>query len=168
MGAIIGVAVFLLILRRQLMARPLAGLTLPLILMILGAAECAAFVLGGGDQLAETIKGQRDFQPVIDPAALLAPLVGSLVLSVVFATARVPTFRLWRERGQVWRQGSALTVVLWIASLAVHFGYDARVSRNAFATARIGDFGSATTLLYLGLSLLTQRVLLSARALGLR
>ncbi len=168
MGAILGIAVFVFIIGRQLTARPLGNLTLPLILMVLGAAECGAFLVGGGDQLAETLKGQREFQPVINTGTLVVALLGSSFLSVVFAVARVPTFKLWRDNGQIWRKGSALTAILWITSLAVHFGYDALVSKGASAGAKIGDFGSATTLLYLALSLLTQRILLRVRSLFLR
>jgi hypothetical protein len=37
---------------------------------------------------------------------------------------RVRTTRVWVRGGQAWRQGNLLTAVLWLATLAVHLGYD--------------------------------------------
>ena len=31
---------------------------------------------------------------------------------------------MWVRGGQAWRQGNLLTAVLWLATLAVHLGYD--------------------------------------------
>ena len=59
--------------------------------------------------------------------------------------------------GQAWRQGNLLTAVLWLATLAVHLGYDRLVYPH-------GNLGAVTILLYLAVSSGIQRMILQARA----
>lgn len=79
---------------------------------------------------------------------------GSLALAAVFGALRAATVRIWLKDGQPWSRGSWLTASLWIAALAAHLGYDSLVAHGH------GDagLGSATVLLYLAVSLGSQRI----------
>jgi len=90
----------------------------------------------------------------------VAALTGSLVLAAMTGALRAPSVRLWVQDGQIWRRGTWLTAVLWIASLAAHFGYDALATRGDSGAGVAG----ATILLYFAVSQAVQRVILSARA----
>jgi len=68
--------------------------------------------------------------------------------------------RVWVDGGQAWRQGSWLTAVLWIVSLGAHLGYDYLVEGKG---AKAG-LGSASLLLYFGVTFTIQRLILMARA----
>jgi hypothetical protein len=130
-----------------------------LVLGVLGLGETAAFLFGQ-QQFTGFAKGHSQHLAlhVPDAGAVIAAAVGSLVLAAVMGAARAPSERLWRQDGQVWRQGTALTVVLWLLSLGLHLGYDAVVARGA------GGFGDATIMLYFAVSVAAQRVTLSVRA----
>jgi hypothetical protein len=95
---------------------------------------------------------------------IIAAVAGSLVLAAVTGAVRTPTVKIWWQDGQFWRRGSWLTAVLWIASLALHFGYDALVTHGKADSG----VGSATVLLYFGVSLMVQRLILLARAARMR
>jgi hypothetical protein len=68
--------------------------------------------------------------------------------------------RVWRRDGQAWSQGSWPTAVLWAAAFAVHLGYDSLLDMSK---AERG-LGSASSLLYLAVSLAVQRAVVRARA----
>jgi hypothetical protein len=68
--------------------------------------------------------------------------------------------RVWVDGGQAWRQGSWLTALLWIISLGVHLGYDYLVDGKGSQAG----LGSASLLLYLGVTFTIQRLILQARA----
>jgi len=87
-------------------------------------------------------------------------LAGSLVIAAVFGAMRAATVRVWVDGGQAWRQGNWLTALLWIASLGVHLGYDYLVDGKGSQAG----LGSASLLLYLGVTLTIQRLILQARA----
>jgi len=61
------------------------------------------------------------------------------------------------DGGQAWRQGNWLTALLWIVSLAAHLGYDYIVDRKAGQSG----LGSASLLLYFGVTFTIQRVILA-------
>ena len=67
---------------------------------------------------------------------------------------------MWLRDGQAWSQGSWLTALLWAAAYAVHLGYDSLLDMS---TAERG-LGSATSLLYLAVSLAVQRAIVRRRA----
>jgi hypothetical protein len=165
-GLVIGVAALALILRRQVRPRPLAGgYVLVIVLGVIGLAEAGSFLFGT-QQFVSFLKGHQQHLTlaVPDGAAMLAAAAGSLALAAVTGALRAPSVRLWRQDGQVWREGTGLTVVLWLASLALHLGYDALVARGK-ADA---EFGAATMLLYFAVSLTVQNIVLRARAYRLR
>lgn len=141
LNIVIGIAVLALIVTRQLRARPLrAGLRLPLLLAVVGAAELSSY-----------LKTQHS------QSAIIAELAGSLVLAAGFGAARAMTVRLSYRQGQWWVQGSLLTALLWVLSLAAHVGYDALLGHG-------GQVGSAAILLYVAVTYTAQRLVTQARA----
>jgi hypothetical protein len=161
MSIVIGVIALAWLLTRQIRARPLSeSYTVPVILAVVGLAEFAAFLMGGGQQFASFLKGHRSFTTIPDGKTILIAVAGSLVLAVVTGAIRAPTVRLWRQDGQYWRQGTWVTLTLWIVSLAAHLGYDALIAHGT-GQAAIGD---STLLLFFAVSLTAQRVLLTSRA----
>jgi len=141
---LIGLAVLVLILYRQLQARPVRdNMRLPLILGIIGVIQLAQF-------LQHRSHGGEVF----------AALAGSLVVAAIFGAIRAASVRVWVEGGQGWRQGNWLTALLWIVSLAVHLGYDYLVDGRG---AQAG-LGSASLLLYFAVTFTIQRLILQARA----
>jgi len=141
---LIGLAVLALILYRQLQVRPVRDtMRLPLIIAIIGVVQLAQFLQHGHH----------------GPSVFVA-LAGSLVIAAVFGAIRAATVRVWVDGGQAWRQGSWLTAVLWIVSLGAHLGYDYLVEGKG---AEAG-LGSASLLLYFGVTFTIQRLILMARA----
>ncbi|MFB9924529.1 hypothetical protein ACFORO_23595 [Amycolatopsis halotolerans] len=92
-------------------------------------------------------------------AAILL-LVGSFVVAGGFGVARGYTMRIWRADGTLWRQGNWRTAVLWLISFGVHLGLDFAIDA---ANAAKG-LGGASILLYLAVSLVTQRLTVRSRA----
>lgn len=141
---VIGLAVLAFILYRQLQRRPVRDTTrLPLILGIIGVVELVQFL-----------------QHRPHGTAVIAALAGSLVIAALFGAVRAATVRVWVEGGQAWRQGNWLTAVLWVVSLAVHLGYDYLVDRKSGEAG----LGSASLLLYFGVTFTIQWLILRARA----
>jgi hypothetical protein len=143
---VIGLAVLVLLLSRQLMVRRLTeSYRLSVILLVIGVVEFAGF-----------LKGHPG-----DPGGLLAAVAG-LILAGLFGVARAVTVRVWRQNGQLMRQGTWLTAVLWILAVAAHYGYDALVAGHL--TGKNGSsVGNATILLYLVISLTVQQFVLRTR-----
>ena len=153
-------AVLVFVLAGQVRAKPLAGFKLPVILVVIGALEAGSFLVGGGQRMAEILKGQRSFAVTVpDGKTAIVALTGSLVIAAVGAAIRVPTFRLWWQDGQYWRKGTAVTVAVWLVSLGAHLLYEGVTARDS----TLSGLGAATTVLYFGVSLGVQRVLLTAR-----
>ena len=116
---------------------------LPLIIAIIGVVQLAQFLQHGHH----------------GPGVFVA-LAGSLVIAAVFGAIRAATVRVWVDGGQALRQGSWLTAVLWIVSLGAHLGYDYLVEGKGSPTG----LGSASLLLYFGVTFTIQRLILMARA----
>ena len=68
--------------------------------------------------------------------------------------------RVWIDSGQALRQGTWITALLWIASLAAHLGYDYLVEGKG---AQAG-LGTASLTLYFAVTCTIQRLILQARA----
>jgi hypothetical protein len=162
---IVGLASLGLILVRQLQARPLkSGFVLVLVLGVLGLAETGAFLFGK-QQFIAFVKGHNHHLALAVPDlrnVIIAGL-GSLILAVLMGTVRASSERLGRRDGQVWRQGTTVTVVLWLVSLALHLGYDALIGSGS-GSGTGGGFGAATLLLYFTASVAAQRAALGIRA----
>jgi hypothetical protein len=141
---LIGVAVLVFVLVRQLQPRPVRdNMRLPLIIAIIGVVEVVRF-LGHGHHGAVTF----------------VALAGSLVIAAVFGAIRAATVRVWFDGGRAWRQGNWLTAALWIVSLAAHLGYDYLVDGKGPQAG----LGAASLLLYLAVTFTIQRLILQARA----
>jgi hypothetical protein len=142
---ILGVAVLVLLIYRQLSARPVnaSALGLIAILAIIGVVQTYQFL------------NKNHAHPLT-----YAAIGGSVVLAAIFGALRASTVRVWLQDGQAWSQGNWLTAALWIASLAAHLGYDILVAHGPGARG----LGTATIVLYLAVSLGFQRVLVLQRA----
>lgn len=133
------IAVVLLLLR-QLSVRPLKDRpTLALILLVIGAAQTAQFA-------QETPIGGLD----------IALGLASLAVGAGLAAVRAHTVRLWRDGDAVLTQGTVWTLLLWIVGIGQHLVFE------LFTHTR--GFGASTLLVYFGIVLLVQRLLLSRRA----
>jgi hypothetical protein len=163
---VVGVVVLAVILVRQLKARPLkSGAVLVVVLGVIGLLETAGF-LYGQEQVKAFAKGQtHHLVPVVpDIRAVIIAAVGSLALAAFTGALRAPSERLWRQDGQVWRKGTALTIGLWLFSLGLHLGYDALAVRGKDGAR----FGTATLALYFAVSIAAERMVLHLRAWRLR
>jgi hypothetical protein len=94
--------------------------------------------------------------------------VGTLVVSfapaAALSTIRALSVRIWRaDDGSWWRQGTAVTLVLWLVSIGSHFGIDVLATRLAGPAVDIRGLGNATLLRYLALSLGLQNTLVTRR-----
>jgi hypothetical protein len=145
---VIGVAVLVLFVSRQLTTRRLReSYRLLIILAVIGVVQFATFLKG---------------HPHHD-GAIVAAVVGSLILAAVLGAARAPTVRVWRQDGQLLRKGTWLTAALWVVAFAAHLGYDYLVAGDVTGKNG-GSVGNATILLYLVVSLAIQRFIMLARA----
>ncbi|MGH9093196.1 MAG: hypothetical protein ACRDZR_17730, partial [Acidimicrobiales bacterium] len=73
------------------------------------------------------------------------------------------TVRLWRVDGLVLRQGTWLTILLWLVSIALHYGAQAWIG----ALGGPGGIVSASLLLWLGVTYGVQAAVVHRRAGGL-
>jgi uncharacterized membrane protein len=116
------------------------NLTLPLILIVIGAGDLSQYAA----------------RHVITPADAETLAASLLFIAIGLGAVRAYTVKLWRDGGKVLRQGTYITLALWLAGTAVHVGLES-LARGA----------SATDLLYLGLTLAAQRLVLQVRVRNL-
>ncbi len=144
---VIGLVVLAWVISRQLRVRTVneeRAMRLLVILGVIGLYEVAQFA---------------DRHTVSSAAWALvgASLVGSLLLGVL----RGRTVRVWRDaNGALLQQGTAVTLVLWAVSIAVHLGAD--LVLHTLGSAAVG-LGSASLVLYLAVTLGVQRVVVVHR-----
>ena len=115
--------------------------TVLLILLVLGVVQLSTYL-----KTAST------------SATVILLLVGSLVLAAGFGVVRAYSVKLWRQDGQLWRQGTWLTIVLWVVGIGVHIGLDVLFDSSA------KGLSGASILLYLAVSLGVQRLVVQSRA----
>lgn len=144
---VIGLAVLLLLIWRQVQKRSVKEDSRPTLMLILGVV--------GLIELVTYFKGNTG----VGSTAMLM-LAASLVLAAGFGAIRAYSVRLWREDGTLWRQGGVLTVVLWLVTIGVHFGADFLIDRSGGAKG----LAEAALVLYLAVSLGVQRLVVSSRA----
>jgi hypothetical protein len=151
---VIGVLVLALVIRRQLRPRTVRSDRSPSTFLVIGAIG-----------VAQLVDAWQQHQPTDVGIGLLAL---SLVFAVGFGVWRAVSVRLWRQDDQLWQQGSAITVVLWIAAVAVHVGVDLvggiSEPRHSAAATSVTTTLSASIVLYIALSLGVQRVVVARRA----
>jgi len=148
-SVVIAVLVLGFVLVRQVQKRSVKEDGKPVLLLVLLAVGLVDFV--------QFVKGH----PVNGTG--IAMLVASLVAAGAFGAIRGYTIRLWREDGVLYRQGNALTVVLWLVAIGVHFGADVLIDHSGSAT------GLATTalLLYIAVTFGVQRLVVRSRAVAM-
>ena len=145
----LGVLVLVFVLLRQVRVVPVRRVYQPRLPVILG-------VFGLFSMLSYA-DGRH-----VSPSAW-AWVVGTLLVGAVgFGALRGLSMRVWAGDGWVLRQGTAVTMGLWLVSLLVHFAGDAG-GDHAGAVGLVG----ASFLLYLGLTLAMQYYIVYRRALPL-
>lgn len=95
-------------------------------------------------------------------------IVGVLVLSMVVGAGglgaiRAATVHIWQDGDQVLRQGTWLTMGLWVISLALHFGADWWID----AWKGPSGLASVSLLLYMGITYGVQNAVVHRRAQGM-
>ena len=141
---LVGLVVLAWLLWRQTQKRPVREDRKPtvlLILLVLGVLQLSTY-----------------FKSASSSGLVVGLLVGSLVLAAGFGVVRGYTVRLWRQDGQLFRQGTWLTIVLWVVAIGVHIGLDLLIDGNA------KGLSGASILLYLAVSLGAQRLVVQSRA----
>lgn len=138
---LVDLVVFGLLMYRQVSVRQVRSGRLPMVLAGLGLLEIASY--GQHDRLA--------------PVAM-ALLVASLVIGAALGAIRATTVRIWYQNGLLVRQGTWLTVLLWLVSVGIHLGTGELVSRPMQAVLSVG------TLLYLGVTLGAQQLVIGVQA----
>jgi len=123
---------------RQLQVRAVrASFALPAVLIVAGLASVSgtgANGLGSPGRIA----------------ILVALLVGD---AAGLGAVRALTVRLWRSGDVVLRQGTWLTMALWIAGVGIHA-----------LVGALADISDSTLLLYMGVTLGAQQLVMQARA----
>jgi FtsH-binding integral membrane protein len=142
-NVVIAVAVLAYVLYRQVIPRQVREgrlYTIPLVLLVLGVAQ----------------------GHLVDPAhrsPSVVLLVAEAACALVFGAYRASTMKIWRdEKGVLWRQGTVVTVLAWVASIA------ARIGLAAVGTADHVKAGNGGILMFLGLTLLVQNAIVDWRA----
>lgn len=136
---VIGLLVLAWLISSQLRRKPLSAKTrLGLILAVIGLVETWNFA-------QHTHLTGRD----------VALTASSIVIGLGLAVARAWTVRVWAGQGNVWQQGTWVTALLWVAGLGQHLLLDTLV---------VSGLGSASLLLYFGVVIFAQRVVVLSRA----
>lgn len=139
------------ILSRQLRIRPVSrvlSLRLPVILGVLGLIELLSYTGDTHNHITHD-----DYLWVLGTLAVGAVLLGAI---------RALTVKVWTTNNWVVRQGTALTIGLWLVSLALHF-----VGEVGAQHSGAGNFEASSFLLYLGVTYGVQNYVVHRRALPL-
>jgi hypothetical protein len=137
---VVGIPVLLLVLLRQIRPVPVPRAYAPRLPLVLGVIGLFAMASYAGDHHVT--------------AANWAWVAGSLVVGALgLGALRGWSTRVWDSNGWVVRQGTAVTMALWLATLAIHFAGEA-------AAGLVG----ASFLVYLALTMAAQRYVEYRRA----
>ena len=143
---LLDVVVALYILRRQRRIRPVPrvlSLRLPVVLGVIGLAQVLSYTG------AHHVTGD-------DVGWVLGTLV---VGAVVLGAVRALTVRIWTSNNWVLRQGTWLTMGLWVVSLGLHF-----IAGVGAQHAGAGSLEASSFLLYLGATYGVQNAVVHRRA----
>jgi hypothetical protein len=144
---IIGVAVVVLLLARQMQVRPVRDQSSVRIALVLGVI--------GVIELTNAAHGHKL------GATTVAWLAAMIVVGAALGVVRAFTVKLWRvDEGLALRKGTLVTAVLWVVSLGAHFAMENRID----ASAKISGFGASSLLLYLAITYGVQREVVRWRA----
>lgn len=140
------------ILYRQLSVRPIRENRPYVLMLVLG-------VVGIGQIAA--VAGHTAI-----PAAGYLAMGAGLVSAAAVGWWRGSLIHVWRDGGQLLRQGNWTTVVLWVAGLAIHLGLDqvGVVLAPAGERAAAQALGTTSIMLYLSIALAAQRFATLSRA----
>jgi hypothetical protein len=145
----VGALIVILVLLRQVRVRPVPRLFQPRLPVVIG-------VIGLFEMLSYAANHH------VSSTAWLW-VAGALVVGAIgFGFLRGLSMRVWSGNGWVLRQGNALTMVLWLVSLLVHFAGDTGQSHAGAA-----GLEGASFLFYLGVTLCAQSYIVHRRALPL-
>jgi hypothetical protein len=145
----LGAILLILVLLRQIRAVPVPRLFQPRLPVIVGVIGLFAMSSYAGDNHVS--------------AAAWGWVIGTIVVGAIgLGALRGLSMRVWASNGWVLRQGTAVTIGLWLLSLLVHFAVDA-AGNHAGAAGLEG----ASFLLYLGVTLAVQYYVVHRRALPL-
>ena len=109
-----------------------------------------------------TVVGITNLDDLSHSGTAVLFLVGTLLISVVLGALRGASIRLSRRNGLVFLRYTWVTVVLWVANLAVKFGGNLLLGAiDKSDAAALGD----TVLLTVGVGLLLEGVVVLGRAL---
>jgi uncharacterized membrane protein YvlD (DUF360 family) len=144
----IGAVVLVLVLLRQVAVRPVPRVlrvTVPVFIGVIGLFELIGYA-NGHHHIA---------------GSAWAWVFGTLLIGAVgLGIVRGLTVRIWTAGNWVLRQGTAVTMVLWLVSLAVHFAGDAFGAHAHDGSGLV----ASSFLLYLGLTLGVQAAVVHRRA----
>lgn len=90
-------------------------------------------------------------------------LVFSLLLAVLLGWLRARYMHIWRDKGQLMRQGNVGTILLWALSIALHYLLDILALHLPHGKAIVG-LASASVVLHIALSLGVQQYVVLQRA----
>ena len=136
---LIAAVVLLWILARQLRTRPVRERSrIGIVLLVVGVVQTYSFVSGHRLGVAD-----------------LSWVSLSLVIGLGLAVLRAFTVRIWQEGGVVLRRGTWVTAVLWLVAIGQHLLIDQFVAPG---------FSDASLLLYFGVVLTVQQLVLVGRA----
>ena len=143
----LGLLVVFLIMRRQLRVRPVREDARRGILVVLAVL--------GVTSMSRTMHGHH-----IAPS-VIAVLVASLVLAGVLGGIRGLTVQVWRDpSGQALSKGTAVTIGLWIAAIAVHIAADIWLDQ----LSDVAGLGASSIMAYLAITWVTQGLVIRSRA----
>jgi hypothetical protein len=135
-----GLMVFVWIIYNQIRIRQVRRnlhLTVPIILVVLGLPNILTYVNTG--------KNTGLF--------LAGILAGLLFIAVVMGALRAFTVRIWAKDNMIFQQGTWITIVLWVVTIALHLLID-----------QIGNVGESSLLITYGITLSIQRWVIYSRA----
>jgi hypothetical protein len=132
---------------RQLQTRSIRedrGLLLYVLVFALGVLQASTF-----------------FQSHTVGTTAIALVTASILVGIGLGAVRGRLTHLWRSDGQLLRRGNPWTIGIWIVGLGIHLGIDLFSSQLDHSAEGLA---SSTLLLYVGLSLGMQRLVLLRRA----
>jgi hypothetical protein len=145
----LGALILVLVLLRQVRVRPVRRVFQPRLPLVIG-------VIG----LFEMFSYASDHH--VSSSAWLWVLGTLMVGALGLGVLRGVSMRVWSGNGWVLRQGTAITMALWLVSLLVHFAGDTGQSHAGAA-----GLEGASFLLYLGVTLCVQNYVVFRRGLPL-
>lgn len=152
-NSVIWVILLLWIFMRQIRPRPVSRhLRGPLLLVAIGIVNFAGSVLPAGPGAGPN--------PAAVTVTSLSPMgFAVLIVGVLLGVARGVTVRVWSEGATVMRQGTWITVLLWLVAVGVRLAADLT---GTIGTSGVGQ--PAYLFFYLALSLAAQQLTVAERA----